>query len=91
MPKYLPLLVYLASGCSAKAPIAQTIVSNQAAFDFDCPIGEVLVRPIGNKRYTAEGCFKRDIYQCNEGVFTSDGNVACTQQITSLPEVLPAP
>lgn len=65
----------------ASIPRGQEIAGNQASYDFDCPRDKIAVAPLGKNRYTAEGCFKREIYSCEDGFFISQADVVCRQLI----------
>lgn len=77
------LLIPAILGISAcvSTEYVKEIVTNQAGFDFDCDHGEIKIFELGRSRYVAEGCFRKEIYTCEEGYFSQD--VHCTQKKAS--------
>lgn len=75
------------TGCTDSTPYPQQIVRNQASYDFDCPSSQIKVAPVGNHKFTAEGCFKRELYLCSSGLFLPDSSIECRQLITPLPSL----
>lgn len=83
--RFLVLAITSLIGSCSDPNHPKLIVQNQASYDFDCPAKSIKVAPIGNHRYTAEGCFKREVYICDHGFFLPDAEIQCNQKISSLP------
>ncbi|MCB9228249.1 MAG: hypothetical protein H6618_01420 [Deltaproteobacteria bacterium] len=75
------------SSCAGGASYSQMIVRNQASYDFDCPPSEIDVAPVGNHRFTAAGCFKKEMYECSSGIFATESSIECKQLLSPLPSL----
>ena len=84
---FLTAITVAPLACADGKPYPQQLVQNQASYDFDCPSSQVKVAPVGNHRYMAEGCFKRELYKCTSGLFLPDSSIECKQLISGLPNL----
>lgn len=78
-------LIFVGAACTNMEALRQDIVTNQAAYDFDCPSEKIKVASIGNHNFTAEGCFKREVYKCAHNLIQSPDSVECKQVVAPLP------
>lgn len=69
--------------CFGGSSYSEQLVRNQASLDFDCEIEDIKIYPLGNYRYLATGCFKKEAYSCEQGLFTLKNSITCKQLLSS--------